>query len=136
MPLLFSLGQHRALQAVAVQLQHGEKLFALLDDMYVVCPRPDRVLPVHAIIHRELWTNARIRVLYGKTHVWNMSGVRPVGCDMLQRLAEQHDPEARVWTGSEVPAAEQGIIILGTPLGHDEFVPSCYIAPLRVRTIC
>ena len=41
---------------------------------------------------------------------------------MLQRLAEQHDPEARVWTGSEVPAAEQGIIILGTPLGHDEFV--------------
>ena len=51
-----------------------------------------------------------------------MSGVRPAGCDMLQRLAEQHDPEARVWTGSEVPAAEQGIIILGTPLGHDEFV--------------
>ena len=41
---------------------------------------------------------------------------------MLQRLAEQLDPEARVWTGSEVPAAEQGIIILGTPLGHDEFV--------------
>ena len=41
---------------------------------------------------------------------------------MLQRLAEQHDPEARVWTGSEVPAAEQGIIFLGTPLGHDEFV--------------
>ena len=122
MPLLFSLGQHRALQAVAAQLQDGEKLFAFLDDKYAVCPRPDRVLPVHAIIHRELWTHARIRVHNGKTHVWNMSGVRPAGCDMLQRLAEQHDREARVWTGSEVPAAEQGIIILGTPLGHDEFV--------------
>ena len=68
----------------------------------------------------ELWTHARIRVHNGKTHVWNMSGVRPAGCDILQRFAEQHDPEARVWTGSG--AAEQGIIILGTPLGHDEFV--------------
>ena len=71
----------------------------------------------------KLWTHARIRVHNGKTHVWNMSGVKPVGCDMLQRLTEQHDPEARAWTGSEVPAAEQGIIIiLGTPLGHEEFV--------------
>ena len=50
MPLLFSLGQHRALQAVAAQLQDGEKLFAFLDDIYVVCPRPD-MFPVHAIIH-------------------------------------------------------------------------------------
>ena len=41
MPLLFSLGQHRALQAVAAQLQDGEKLFAFLDDICVVCPRPD-----------------------------------------------------------------------------------------------
>ena len=77
-------------QAVAAQLQDGEKLFAFLDDIHVVCPRPDRVLPVHAIIQRELWTHARIRVHNGKTHVWNMSGVRPAGCDMLQRLAEQH----------------------------------------------
>ena len=53
---------------------------------------------------------------------------------MLQRLAEQHDPEARVWTSSEVPAAEQKIIILGTPLGHDEFVRAAlertWFAPL------
>ena len=74
MPLLFSLGQHRALQAVAAQLQDGEKLFAFLDDIHDVCPRPDRVLPMHAMIHRELWTHARIRVHNGKTHVWNMSG--------------------------------------------------------------
>ena len=28
----------------------------------------------------------------------------------------------RVWTGSDVPVEEQGIIILGTPSGHDQFV--------------
>ena len=45
MPLLFSFGQHRALQAVAAQLQDGEKLFAFLDDIYVVCPRPTEFSP-------------------------------------------------------------------------------------------
>ena len=122
MPLLFSLGQHRALQAVAAHLEDGEKLFSFLDDIYVVCPRPDRVLPVHGIISRELWRYSRIRVHNGKTHVWNMAGVRPEGCDILERLAQQDDLEARVWTGSHVPAVEQGILILGTPLGHDEYV--------------
>ena len=42
MPMLFSLGQHRALEAIAEQLQENEKLFAFLDDIYVVCD-PDRV---------------------------------------------------------------------------------------------
>ena len=42
MPLLFSLGQHRALKAVARGLEEGERLFAFLDDLYVIC-RPARV---------------------------------------------------------------------------------------------
>ena len=37
MPLLFSsLGQHAVLQAVQDQLLEGERLFAFLDDIYVV----------------------------------------------------------------------------------------------------
>ena len=39
MPLLFSLGQH-ALIVVARNLEEGERLFAFLDDLYVLC-RPD-----------------------------------------------------------------------------------------------
>ena len=35
MPLLFSLGQHTALQAVQAQLLPGERVFAYLDDVYV-----------------------------------------------------------------------------------------------------
>ena len=37
MPLLFSLGQHRALVSIQAQLKEGEGLFAFLDDIYVVC---------------------------------------------------------------------------------------------------
>ena len=36
MPLLFSLGQHEALQAVNQNLRHGEFLFAFLDDIVMV----------------------------------------------------------------------------------------------------
>ena len=43
MPLLFSLGLHRALVSVKSQLEDGEKFFAFLDDVYVIC-RPSRVL--------------------------------------------------------------------------------------------
>ena len=35
---------------------------------------------------------------------------------------EQNNPRARVWRGSEVPSAQQGIKVLGTPLGHPDFV--------------
>ena len=41
MPMLFCLGQHGALRAIAERLLPGEKLFAYLDDLYVVCqPNP------------------------------------------------------------------------------------------------
>ena len=70
MPMLFNLGQHRALVAIAEQLQENEKLFAFLDDIYVVCD-PDRVGNVHQLLQRELWVHARISLHLGKTQVWN-----------------------------------------------------------------
>ena len=39
MPLLFSLGQHQAVQG---RLDAGERLMAFLDDVYVATPTPDR----------------------------------------------------------------------------------------------
>ena len=35
MPMLFALGQHRALQAAARRLGEGEHVFAFLDDIYI-----------------------------------------------------------------------------------------------------
>ena len=37
MPLLFSLGLHGALSAVQARFRVNEKVFALLDDVYVTC---------------------------------------------------------------------------------------------------
>ena len=45
MPLLFSLGQRAALQAVQRRLVEGEWLFVFLDDVHVTTPNPDRWVP-------------------------------------------------------------------------------------------
>ena len=87
MPLLFSLGQHAALHAVQGRLEAGERLFAFLDDIWVVIA-PDRVGPVYTAIREALWEHSRIQVHVGKTKVWNSGGMRPVACDMFASLIE------------------------------------------------
>ena len=54
MPLFFSLGQHPALIAAQPRLEVTEKMFAYLDDIYLVC-RPNRVAQVYALLQEELW---------------------------------------------------------------------------------
>ena len=78
MPALFSLGQHRALEAVQSHLGPTERLFAFLDDIYVVCG-PDRVWQIHEDLRTQLWTHAKIQMHKGKTQVWNRGGVAPDG---------------------------------------------------------
>ena len=36
-----------------------------------------------------------------------LGGTRPEFCDVLERLAQQVDPGARVWRGLDLPAAQQ-----------------------------
>ena len=45
----------------------------------------------------------------------------PLGTSLLLAILGS-DPEARVWKGSGVPLEEQGVRILGTPLGHLHYV--------------
>ena len=68
MPMLYALGQHRALEAINARLRSGERMFAFLDDIYVVS-KPDRVAEIYGIIEEELWRHARIRVHIGKTQM-------------------------------------------------------------------
>ena len=110
-----------ALEAVRARLLPEERLFAFLDDVYVVTT-PSRVGFVHNILQEELYRHARIRIHAGKTQVWNAAGDRPPACDLLERIAQASDPKARVWKGSGVPTEEQGVRILGTPLGHLHYV--------------
>ena len=50
------------------------------------------------------------RIHAGKTQVWNATG------DLRRKI------RARVWKGSNIPTAEQGVRVLGTPLGHVDYV--------------
>ena len=140
MPLLFCLGQHAALEAMQRELNPNEKFFAFLDDLQAGQSRA-----LHNLVQRELSGHCRIRFHGGKTHVWNRGGTKPEACEVLQRVVESVNPEARVWCGSDVSTEEQGINqdhwpaltpllplakkknfpkmrVLGAPIGHDDFV--------------
>ena len=122
MPLLFSVGQHDALSEVQNRLLPSEVLCAFLDDIYVVC-RPERVGVVHTMLENALWRHARIQVHAGKTKIWNRAGVRPEACNFLERRARLVLEGARVWRGGlESETHDRGIKILGTPLGHPDYV--------------
>ena len=122
MPALFSLGAHPALQALQAQLQQDERLFAFLDDVYVVCS-PDRINAIFSLLQNALFIHSAIRDHHGKTQVWNRGGVVPTGIEVMEAVARITDPEAIVWRGDTVlPSEDQGVRILGTPLGHPDYV--------------
>ena len=78
---------------------------------------------MHRVLEESLWSESGIRVHQGKTKIWNAAGEKPTGCDELERTAAVVDPTAVVWRGSEeLPSCRRGIKILGTPLGHQDFV--------------
>ena len=96
-------------------------LVAYLDDIYFVC-RPERVGGLYAALQDALRRHAGIQIHCGKTKIWNRAGVRHLVCDVLERVAQAVNPTARVWRGSMLPEELQGMKVLGTPLGHPEFV--------------
>ena len=96
MPALFSLGQRGALEAVQANLEEGETLFALA--------HPTESGPE---------THTNIRLNSGKTRIWNATTHQPQHITSL-------GPE--VWVGnSQLPQQEQGLIVLGAPVGTAEY---------------
>ena len=75
MPLLFSLGQHRAMVAVQAQLKEGERLFAFLDDIYVVCS-PDRIGQIYLLLEEQLRVKTGISIHQGKDKIVECSRVQ------------------------------------------------------------
>ena len=108
--------------AVAARLRDGERLLAFLDDLNIVT-RTGWTVEVHNILREELWRHARISVDQGKKRIWNRGGIMPDQCNILEQVATAVDPTARVWRGNHEDRVEsQGIIVLGTPVRHQEFV--------------
>ena len=129
MPLLFALGIHAALQAAQLNLPH-DILMAFLDDVYIASS-PLRVGHSFAVLQEQLSRHANIRVHLRKIKVWNSSGVRPRACDTLQDIATPLDSLDQVWKFSDLPTDQQGIKVLGTPLGHRDFVAAHLARVLR-----
>ena len=63
------------------------------------------------------------RCIKGKTQLWNRDGVMPRGTEALTAAARTEDEDAIVWRGDPaLPPQEQGVKLLGTPLGHAAYV--------------
>ena len=62
--------------------------------------------------------HAHIELHQGKTRVWNATGEEPAGLASLQLV----DSADRDWVGDwALPPSQQGLLVLGTPLGHPAF---------------
>ena len=76
---------------------------------------PDRVGPAYTALREALWECSGIRVHMGKTKVWNSGGVRPIACDMLERIARENEPRGQVRSVNEGSVCWE-------PLGHPDVV--------------
>ena len=118
MPSLFALGQHQALLETRARLHSSSALYAFLDDIYVT-GLPEHTVGQFAIVREALARHANIQVHLGKTLAWNSAGEEPAG--LIEVLPPQ-DPENPCWTGNwAFPAAEQGVVVLGSPVGSRDF---------------
>ena len=54
--------------------------------------------------------------------VWNQVGVVSQVCDVLERIVRIEDTTVTVWKGLGLSEEEEGIKVLGSPLGHPAFV--------------
>ena len=105
------MGQHTALEEASAHLWPGERIFAYLNDIYLVT-MPERVGAVHPIV--ELRVQAKIRIHSGKTKVWNRAGERPQICDVLECIARVPEP-----TSCCVEGVWHSMKVLGTPAVSD-----------------
>ena len=99
----------------------GEVFLAFRDDVYVITTR-ERVCDVCVALQDRVPPTRPDEDPLGKTQVWNAVGERPDVCVVLERIVQAEDPSARVWKGSDIPTVEQGVIVLGIPLGHVDSV--------------
>ena len=124
------LAQHDSLVAARQRIDEENHLFAFLDDLYVVTTR-ERARAAFDAVTEEVSKGAGVRTHLGKLRLWSKAGgACPPGFEAF---------EGDVWTGNAA-TEKQGIKVLGTPLGHADFVAahaqrrmaedSCFLAKI------
>ena len=117
MPALFCLGLHDSLLRAQTRLGHEDVILAYLDDIYIVTS-PHRARLAYDVVVNEIENGTGIRPNLGKTECWaaNVSEA-PTGIPEL----DAPYPSPPVWKGN-LPLAERGLMILGSPIGTEDFV--------------
>ena len=65
----------------------------------------------------------RIQINQGKTQVWNRGHTEPPDIEVLQLSARAEDADPVFWKADvNHPSEVKGVVILGTPVGHPDFV--------------
>ena len=135
MPALFALGQHPALVSADSKLQElavtseawvsevdalaRPLLFAFLDDLYVVT-EPDIARNAFDIVTGEVESIAGIRTNLGKLQLYcKAGGPCPPGFEDFQ--AQRAIEAQPIWICDAPQIEHRGIVILGSPLGTEEF---------------
>lgn len=114
MPALYALGQHEALKSAAQQLHPDDQIMAYLDDVYLLTNK-DRAAEAYRIVSREIENKAGVKPHLGKLEAWSRKGGdAPPGLEQLSPTA---------WKGN-APAEQNGLVVLGIPVGTPEFVRS------------
>ena len=105
----------------ALPTSPGEGLYAFLDDVCITSLL-ERTVPALRAAQASLSCLANVQVHLGKTRAWNVAGAEPAG--LLARLPSA-EGEPSCWT---LPAREQGLVVLGSPIGSREFVAAVLAA--------
>ena len=120
MPLLYYLVQHRAMQAVGTFARRRASVCVFRPRLLCV-PLPQS-WTIDAVLQEALNVHAGTQINAGKTQIWNRSSARPEGCNVSERVARASNPRTIVWRRSQLPSEMQRLKILGTPLGHSDFI--------------
>ena len=122
MPMLFAMGQHRALEAVQRRLVTMKSC----SRSWTMCTwfaHPRELLMFWQFWHRSFNVThtsicTRARPKCGTEAVRSRKGI-----EAITRAARAVKPDAIVWRGeTSLPPEEQGIKVLGAPIGHPAFV--------------
>ena len=108
MPALFALAQHDALEEAAATLRSEERLFAFLDDLYVTSTK-GRAHAAFQTVADKVLEKAGVQTNLGKLKAWSRAG------------GEAPEGLAGAWQGNK-READNGLVVLGNPLGTDAFV--------------
>ena len=80
-------------------------------------------MSVARLVATEMHEHAGVEPKLGKFQAWAKGeGVEPPGLeDFLSLRPDEARPRVPIWKGN-LPAAQNGIVVLGTPIGQPEFV--------------